>query len=187
MKHAARGEKNKNSYLIKAKLDGWCFPIASSSSKLCYCYFFELCSAVSSSFKAPQLLRALLRSFFELCSAVSSSFKAPQLLRALRLCNFFELCSANRWPSIGALALDWDLSPDSHHLSRWYTESSRELFDHGKSTFIFDDALLLRSSLHKKNNDSEHFLLLGDQIANGDAKWGNTTPLFGEISFIDGY
>lgn len=46
-------------------------------------------------------------------------------------------------PAIGALALDWDLSPDSHHLSRWYTESSRELFDHGKSTFIFDDALLL--------------------------------------------
>ncbi|KAG5524094.1 hypothetical protein RHGRI_030926 [Rhododendron griersonianum] len=90
-------------------------------------------------------------------------------------------------PAIGALALDWDLSPDSHHLSRWYTESSRELFDHGKSTFISNDALLLRSSLHKKNDDSEHFLLLGDRIANGDAKWGNTTPLFGEISFIDGY
>ncbi|KAG5523761.1 hypothetical protein RHGRI_030671 [Rhododendron griersonianum] len=90
-------------------------------------------------------------------------------------------------PAIGALALDWDLSPDSHQLSRWYTESSRKLFDHGKSTFISDDALLLRSSLHKKNDDSEHFLLLGYRITNGDAKWGNTTPLFGEISFIDGY
>ncbi|KAF7121363.1 hypothetical protein RHSIM_Rhsim13G0131600 [Rhododendron simsii] len=90
-------------------------------------------------------------------------------------------------PAIGALALDWDLSPDSHHLSRWYTESSRELFNHGKSTFISGDALLLRSSLHKKNNDSERFLLLGDRIINGDAKWGNTTPQFGEISFIDGY
>ncbi|KAG5550487.1 hypothetical protein RHGRI_015454 [Rhododendron griersonianum] len=26
-----------------------------------------------------------------------------------------------------------------------------------------------------------------DRITNGDAKWGNTTPQFGEISFIDGY
>ncbi|KAG5523888.1 hypothetical protein RHGRI_030774 [Rhododendron griersonianum] len=54
--------------------------------------FFELCSAASSSFKAPQHLRALLRSFFELCSAASSSFKPPQYLRAL-LCHrcFFEL------------------------------------------------------------------------------------------------
>ncbi|KAF7136170.1 hypothetical protein RHSIM_Rhsim08G0106900 [Rhododendron simsii] len=90
-------------------------------------------------------------------------------------------------PAIGALALDWDLSPDSHHLSRWYIESSRELFNHGKSAFLSGDALLLRSSLHKKNNDSERFLLLGDRIINGDAKWGNTTPQFGEISFIDGY
>ncbi|KAG5553873.1 hypothetical protein RHGRI_011665 [Rhododendron griersonianum] len=92
-----------------------------------------------------------------------------------------------RDPVIGALALDWGLSPDSHHFSRWYTESPRELFDHGKSTFISDNALLLRSSLHKKYNDSERFLLLGNRITNGDAKWSNTTPQFGEISFIDGY
>ncbi|KAF7136554.1 hypothetical protein RHSIM_Rhsim08G0107300 [Rhododendron simsii] len=52
--------------------------------------------------------------------------------------------------TIGTLALDWDLSPDSHHLSRWYTELSREPFDHGKSIFISNNALLLRSSLHKK-------------------------------------
>ncbi|KAG5523751.1 hypothetical protein RHGRI_030662 [Rhododendron griersonianum] len=177
--------------------------------------FFELCSANSSS-SAPPFLRALrLRCcyFFELCSAAvaSSSFKAPPLLQALlreemalfndRSIDDNQVLSisykgvapatqVDLWvhdPAIGALAQDWDLSPDSHHLSRWYTESARELFDHGKSTFISDDALLLRSSLHKKNDDSEHFLLLGDRIANGDAKWGNTTPLFGEISFIDGY
>ncbi|KAF7152593.1 hypothetical protein RHSIM_Rhsim01G0078000 [Rhododendron simsii] len=172
---------------------------------------FELCSATSSSFKAPSLLHCCY--FFELCSATSSSFKAPLLLflrallrEELALFNDHSIddhqflsisyegaapaTQVDLWvhdPAIGALALDWDLSPDSHHLSRWYTESSRELFNHGKSTFISGDALLLRSSLHKKNNDSERFLLLGDRIINGDAKWGNTTPQFGEISFIDGY
>ncbi|KAG5540782.1 hypothetical protein RHGRI_020869 [Rhododendron griersonianum] len=74
-------------------------------------------ATASSSFKAPPLLRALLRSFFGLCSAVtaSSSFKIsqPLPLRALRLrcCYFFELCSAASssskapWPSLRALRL----------------------------------------------------------------------------------
>ncbi|KAG5565982.1 hypothetical protein RHGRI_001793 [Rhododendron griersonianum] len=106
--------------------------------------FFELCSATSSS-SAPPFLRALrLRCcyFFELCSAVSSS-SAPQLPQALRFCEEMVLFNdrsiddhqilsisyegaapatqVDLWvhdPAIGALALDWDLSPDSHHLSR---------------------------------------------------------------------
>ncbi|KAF7151731.1 hypothetical protein RHSIM_Rhsim02G0098300 [Rhododendron simsii] len=57
------------------------------------CSLFELYSAVYSSF-APRFLRALLRScyFFKLCIATSSSFKAPLLLflQALHR-NFFEL------------------------------------------------------------------------------------------------
>ncbi|KAG5531747.1 hypothetical protein RHGRI_026389 [Rhododendron griersonianum] len=150
---------------------------------------FELCSAAvaSPSFKAPPLLRALLRE--EMALFNDRSVDDNQVL-SISYEGAAPATQVDLWvhdPAIGALVLDWDLSPDSHHLSRWYTESSRELFDHGKSTLISDDALLLRSSLHKKNDDSEHFLLLGDRIANEDAKWGNTTPLFGEISFINGY
>ncbi|KAG5541092.1 hypothetical protein RHGRI_021092 [Rhododendron griersonianum] len=208
---------------IKAPLLLFAAVISSSSApqflralRLRCCYFFELCSACSAAFSsssAPQLLRALLRNtFFEFCSAASSSSSAPHhFLRALLReemalfndhsvddnqvlsINYEGAAPATQvdlWvhdPAIGALALDWGLSPDSHHFSRWYTESSRELFDHGKSTFISDNALLLRSSLHNKYNDSERFLLFGDRITNGDAKWSNTTPQFGEISFIDGY
>ncbi|KAI8529991.1 hypothetical protein RHMOL_Rhmol11G0019200 [Rhododendron molle] len=95
----------------------------------------------------PLFLRALLYSVFKLCSAASSSFKAPPLLRAL-LCEEMALFSdrsiddqvlsisyegaapatqVDLWihdPTIRALALDWCLSSDSHHLSQWYTESS---------------------------------------------------------------
>ncbi|KAF7134625.1 hypothetical protein RHSIM_Rhsim08G0105700 [Rhododendron simsii] len=156
-------------------------PLPLRALRLCCYYFFELCSAISLS-SAPQHLQALLRRFFKLCSA-------PPFARAL-LRGAAPATQVDLWVhdlTIGTLALDWDLSPDSHHLSRWYTELSREPFDHGKSIFISNNALLLRSSLHKKYSDSERFLLLGYLIINGDAKWGNTTPQFGEISFIDRY
>ncbi|KAG5540450.1 hypothetical protein RHGRI_020606 [Rhododendron griersonianum] len=159
--------------------------------RLCCCYFFELrsfielCSAVSSS-SATQFLRALLRGFFELCSATSSS-SAPRFLRALKLCEEMALFNDRSIDDHQILSFSYEGVAPATQVDLWYTESSRELFDHGKSTFISDNALLLRSSLHKKHNDSERFLLLGDRITNGDAKWGNTTPQFGEVSFIDGY
>ncbi|KAH7845088.1 hypothetical protein Vadar_012579 [Vaccinium darrowii] len=90
-------------------------------------------------------------------------------------------------PTIGALSPNWHLSVDSSHPKRWCSESVKELYDHEESATVSPDALLLRSSLHQKDSGSEHFLLLGDQIMNGDAKWGNSTPQFGEISLIDGY
>ncbi|KAH7841563.1 hypothetical protein Vadar_031568 [Vaccinium darrowii] len=90
-------------------------------------------------------------------------------------------------PAIGALSPRWHLSDDSSHPEEWHSESTKELFDQEKSVTISANALLLRSSLHKKDNSSEHFLLLGDRIINGDAKWGSSTPQFGEISFIEGY
>ncbi|KAH7849160.1 hypothetical protein Vadar_013902 [Vaccinium darrowii] len=90
-------------------------------------------------------------------------------------------------PAIGALSPRWRLSDDSSHPEEWYSESTKELFDQEKSVTISATALLLRSSLHRKDNSSEHFLLLGDRIVNGDAKWGSSTPQFGEISFIGGY
>ncbi|KAH7845097.1 hypothetical protein Vadar_017759 [Vaccinium darrowii] len=72
-------------------------------------------------------------------------------------------------------------------INRSHSESVKELYDHEEFATVSPDALLLRSSLHQKDSGSEHFLLLGDQIMNGDAKWGNSTPQFGEISLIDGY
>lgn len=65
-------------------------------------------------------------------------------------------------PAIGALSPNWLLFADSSHLKRWCNESAKELYDHEKFVVVSADALLLRSSLHQKDNGSEHSLLLGD-------------------------
>jgi hypothetical protein len=80
------------------------------------------------------------------------------------------------------------------HLSQWWSESSRELYDPSKrdSHLVQSKIFTLRSSLHSGVNYTGLFSLLARRISVGEAHWATSSrapPLqyIGEFSYIPKY